>query len=338
MIVLRKFLFIYFLSVFVSPLHADVLFESDVALELQLMGPMWSLVENKEDRKEWPFRLRSNGVELELKVRARGNSRMRVCDFPPLRFNFKKAGTVGTPFEGQDKLKLVTRCNKGDRSENDVLKEYVAYRIFSLLSDISFHVQLVHTTINDTDGRLNDSFNSSYGFVIEPLEHMVTRVNGSLPEIPAVSLGQFDKRQAALVYVFQYLIANTDWSFVTAEDDEHCCHNIEIIKIGSKLLPVPYDFDLAGIVNASYARPDRSVNISRVVTRRYRGFCTDPDILRGALNDITSREKDVLDIISSLPMLSDKEKRKKISYIEKFFRKADDKDKMISLFEKTCHP
>jgi len=167
---------------------------------------------------------------------------------------------------------------------------------------------------------------------------MVLRVNGSLAGVPAVSLGQLDKEQSALVYVFQYLIANTDWSFVTAENDEFCCHNIKLIKIGSKLVPVPYDLDLSGVVNASYARPDLSLYISKVVTRVYRGFCTDPDILRGVLNDITSREKDVLDIISGLPMLTDKEKRKKISYLERFLKKAEDQDKMISLFEKDCHP
>jgi len=335
---LRKFLLIYFVSVFVAPLRADVLFENTSSMEIELTGPMWSLVENKEDRKEWPFRLRSDAVELDLKIRARGNSRMRVCDFPPLRFNFKVADTAGTPFEGQDKLKLVTRCNKGGRSESDVLEEYAAYRIFSLFSDVSFRVQLVHVTNIDTDGRLKESFSSSYGFLIEPLEQMVLRVNGSLAGVPAVSLGQLDKEQSALVYVFQYLIANTDWSFVTAENDEFCCHNIKLIKIGSKLVPVPYDLDLSGVVNASYARPDLSLYISKVVTRVYRGFCTDPDILRGVLNDITSREKDVLDIISGLPMLTDKEKRKKISYLERFLKKAEDQDKMISLFEKDCHP
>jgi len=334
---LRNFWLICFVVVWFTPLHADVLFENPSSMEIELTGPMWSLVENKEERKEWPFKLRSEGVELDLKIRARGNSRMRVCDFPPLRFNFKTADTVGTSFEGQDKLKLVTRCKKGDRSESDVLEEYAAYRIFSLWSEVSFRVQLVHTTNSDTDGRLKESLKSSYGFLIEPLEQMVSRVNGSLSAVPAVSLAQLDQKQAALVYVFQYLIGNTDWSFVTAENDEYCCHNIKLIKIGSKLFPVPYDFDLSGIVNASYARPDPSLRISKVVTRRYRGFCTDKEILREALSDITARENDVLDIINGLPMLTDKDKQKKISYLENFFRKADDKDKMISLFEKSCH-
>lgn len=335
---LRKSLLMYFLSIFIAPLHADVLFESPSSMDIELTGPMWSLIENKEDRKEWPFRLRNDAIELDLQVRARGNSRMRVCKFPPLRFNFKTSDMVGTPFEGQDKLKLVTRCKKGSRSGNDVLEEYAAYRIFSLFSDVSFRVQLVNMTYIDTDGRLDQSFSNSNGFLIEPVDQLVTRANGSLSEIPGVSLKQLDKKQAALVYVFQYLIANTDWSFITAENEEHCCHNIKLIEIGSKLFPVPYDFDLSGVVNARYAKPDASLRISRVVKRLYRGFCTDTEVLREALITITSREKDVLGIISSLPVLTDKEKQKKISYLESFFRKADDQDKMIGMFEKSCHP
>ena len=335
---LQRILLIFFLTIFIAPLRADMLFENPASMEIELTGPLWSLIKNKKDREEWPFHLRSDAVELDLQVRARGNSRMRVCKCPPLRFNVKIGETVGTPFEGQDKLKLVTSCKKGSRSGNDVLEEYAAYRIFSLFSDVSFRVQLVHMTYIDTDDRLHDDFRNSNGFLIEPLDKMVTRVNGNLSEIPGVSLGQLDKKQAALVYVFQYLIANTDWSFITAENEEHCCHNIKLIKIGSKLFPVPYDFDLSGIVNASYAKPDASLNISRVVKRLYRGFCTDSEVLREALVTIRSREKDVLDIISSLPALTDKEKQKKISYLENFFTKADDEDKMIGLFEKSCHP
>ena len=322
----------------VSPLCVASIFEDQSPLEIELKGPLWSLIDKKEERKEWAFRLLSGQTELDLEVRARGNSRMRVCDFPPLRFNFKEADTVGTPFEGQDKLKLVTRCKKGDRYENDVLEEYAAYRIFSLLSDVSYRVRLVHLTYTDTDGRLNEAFRESYGYLIEPLEQLVSRVRGSLPEIPAVSLKRLDEEQAALVYIFEYLIANTDWSFVTAESDEHCCHNIELVKIDPKIFPVPYDFDLAGLVNAAYAKPDPSLRIKKVSKRVYQGFCTDTEILRGALKDISSKEADVLDIIVGLPVLTEKEKKNRIDYLGKFFNKAGDEDKMIAMFEKRCHP
>jgi hypothetical protein len=326
------------LSVLVSPLCAASLFDDHAALEIKLTGPFGSLIESKEDRLELPFRLRTDGVEFDLQIRARGNSRLRVCDFPPLKFNFRPADTVGTLFEGQHKLKLVTRCKKGDRYESDVLEEYAAYRIFSLLSDVSYRVRLVHLTFNDTDDELKEAYRKSHGFLIEPLEQLVSRVDGSLSELTGISLRQLDENQAALVYVFQYLIANTDWSFVTAEQDEYCCHNIELINIGLMQFPVPYDFDLAGLVNAAYARPDPSLKIKRVSNRLYRGFCTDTDVLRGALASITSKEDEILRVITDLPMLAESEKENRIDYLRSFFKEAREEDKIISKFEKRCHP
>ena len=303
-----------------------------------MTGPLWSLIESKDDRKEWPFSIRTGGTELAIQIRARGNSRLRICDFPPLRFNFNSAETGGTLFEGQDKLKLVTRCKKSERSEVDVLEEYAAYRIFSLLSDVSYRVRLVHLEYKDTDDRLKTAFENSYGFLIEPLEQLVSRSGGSLTGIPAVRLGEIDESQAALVYVFQYLIGNTDWSFVKADSEETCCHNIELVKIGSKQFPVPFDFDLAGLVNATYARPDPSLKITKVRQRLYRGFCTNPDVLRAALDTLSSKEHEILQVVANLPLMSAKDKKKKTGYLQEVFRKADDRDKLIKSFEKNCHP
>lgn len=323
---------------FISPLRAAPLFEDDSTLEIKLEGPLSSLIDNKQERNEWPFHLSTHVHEFDLKVKARGNSRMRICDFPPLRFNFNTNDTPGTPFEGQDKLKLVTRCSKAANSEADVLEEYAAYRIFGLFSDVAYRTRLVHITYRESDGRLKEKYAQSYGFLLETQEQLATRVAGRLSRIPAVSLKRIDENQAALVYIFQYLIANTDWSFVAAENDENCCHNVDLYKIGQKQWPVPYDFDLAGIVNASYAFPDSSLKIKKVRSRLYRGFCTDTKVLRNALHTITSRKEEVLGVISNLPLLTEKAKAKQLTYLDKFFRKAADEDKIISSFEKRCHP
>jgi len=335
---LAKFVLVCLLSGCASQVFAASLFEDNFPLELELTGPLWSLMESKEESSEWPFRLGTDGFELDIQIKARGKSRLRICEFPPLKITFKNTDTAGTLFAGQEKLKLVTRCKKTERAGIDVLEEYAAYRIFSLLSDVSHRVRLVHMTYNDTDGRLNKTYSDSYAFLIEPLDQLVSRVNGSLSGLNAVSLGQINENQAALVYVFQYLIANTDWSFVSPDDDEVCCHNIELIKIGPKQFPVPYDFDLAGMVNASYARPDPSLKIRNVSIRKYRGFCTDTEILRNALISISAKEAEVMNIIANLPALSDQEKSKQSDYLGKFFRQADAQEALISSFERSCHP
>jgi hypothetical protein len=74
--------------------------------------------------------------------------------------------------------------------------------------------------------------------------------------------------QMALAYVFQYLIGNTDFSF-------NQLHNAEIVALpDGRNIPVAYDFDFSGAVNARYATPDPSIKIRRVRDRKFRGYCT----------------------------------------------------------------
>ena len=319
-------------------LHASTLFEEDSPLDLTLTGPVRTLVADKEKRTEMPFSLEIDDHEVEIMVRSRGKSRMRVCDFPPLRLNFEGAETAGTPFEGQGKLKLVVRCRKGDRSEQDVLEEYAAYRIFALLTDVSYRVRLVHITFEDTDDRPVRGYRQSYGFLIEPLEQLASRVGGMVAEVPAVALTWIDDDQAGLGYVFQYLVANTDWSFVAPYEEERCCHNIHLVDINGTLFPVPYDLDLSGLVDAGYAHPDPSLHIKHVTRRLYRGFCTGDEVLREAVAAVTSRQEDILGVVRSLPIDSDKAKTGRINYLRAFFNEAEDGDRIISKFEKYCHP
>ena len=97
------------LLVHVAQSGAASLFEDSAALEVNVTGPFSSLLE-EDDQKELRFVLRANDVSHSIKMRLRGNSRRRVCDFPPLRINFKVDDTAQSIFEGQDKLKLVTHC------------------------------------------------------------------------------------------------------------------------------------------------------------------------------------------------------------------------------------
>jgi len=318
--------------------HASTLFEDDSLLEIGLTGPMGALVADKEKRIEMPFTLAIDGHEFGLKVRSRGKSRIGACVFPPLKLSFETSETAGTPFEGQKKLKLVHRCRKGERSGQDVLEEYAAYRIFALLTDVGYRVRLVRITINDTDGRFDRAYPQSYGFLIEPLEALAARVGGKAAEVPAVALTWMDDPQAALIYVFQYLVANTDWSFVAPYEEERCCHNIDLVDIDGKLFPVPYDFDLTGLVNASYAFPDPSLHIKYVTRRLYRGFCVDGEILREAIGAVTSKRQQILDVIRNLPIDPDKAKADRIDYLQRFFGEAADGDRLILKFEKSCHP
>lgn len=320
----------------VSHVSASSLFEDNTVFEVSLTGPLSSLFEEENDRSELPFILRANGIEHSIKVRVRGKSRRLLCSFPPLRINFVVDDTVQSIFEGENRLKLVTHCRETKSAQLDTLQEYAAYRIFNLISNVSYKVRLLHITYTDTDGRLKEDQIDRYGFLIESESELADRVGGKPAHLTGVSLRTLDSQQAAAVFVFQYLIGNTDWSLVTANEDDTCCHNGDLIDIESVRYYVPYDFDLSGLVNARYARPDPSIGISRVTQRKYRGYCISTDAVKGALSAINSRRVDILDSISQLPGVSQKEIEAMTKYLEQFFVRANDEDKIVKSFERMC--
>lgn len=314
---------------------ASPLFDDTAVLDVALSGPLESVIDDRSDRQERPFLLHVAGREQVVQVRVRGKSRARICRFPPLRLRFAADDTQDSPFSGQGKLKLVTHCGGGRFSETDALEEYAVYRIFNLVSDVSYRVRLLRITWTDTDPGGDEPF-ERYGFLIEPSRSLAARIGGTPVDTDGVQLSALNERQAAAMYVFQYLVGNTDWSLAMAEDDDTCCHNVDLFDVGSEWYAVPYDFDLAGLVNARYARPDQSLRISRVTQRLYRGYCLSREALAGALVDIRGKRSDILGVLDDLPGLSPKDRKSRRSYLERFFDKAENEEKLLRNFEKAC--
>jgi hypothetical protein len=316
---------------------ASPLFDDDAALEVELRGPIAAVIDQKDDRAEFEFELLTGDVSVELKVRARGNSRLRVCSFPPLRFDFpRRSAPSDSVFAGQDRLKLVTHCTTRSRDASNVFDEYLAYRLFNLVSDFSYRVRLLRLTYTDTDERLDPEARERYAFLVESDEELAERTASTALELEGVVYSRLDHDQVDLVYVFQYLIGNTDWSLVTAFTDEFCCHNGDLFEKGGKYFLVPYDFDLAGLVDASYAKPDGSLPIRSVRTRLYRGYCTPRSGLSAALQRILARESAIREIAASVPAPEPRDRERRLEYLDDFFAKAADQESLLDEFERRC--
>jgi hypothetical protein len=259
-----------------------------------------------------------------------------VCDAPPARLNFVKSKTKNTVFAGQDKLKLVTHCHDSDPAQANILQEYSAYKMFSVISDVGYKVRLVQINYSDTEKRLERASIVRYGILIESASELADRVGGKRVEVPGVSLGSLDKQQAAEVFVFHYMIGNTDWSLVAADGSDECCHNSHLFDIDSQRFVVPYDFDLSGLVNAQYARPDPSLGIRRVTTRRYRGYCIPPEAIKDAISAFVERRDDILGVVRQVPSLVENDVKAMEEYLDDFFDQANDVDKLAKSFERRC--
>ncbi len=312
------------------------LFDDDTLLRVTLKGPLRSIIENKNERDELPFFLGVNGRQHPVFLRARGKSRLQLCRFPLLRVRFDESDAGESIFSGQDKLKLVTQCNRNSSARADLIQEYAAYRIFSLLSDVGYRVRLLHIEYIDTGGGKRSGTLERYGFLLESQRELGTRLGATQVHADGVSLSALNERQLALVFIFNYLISNADFSLVTADGADSCCHNGHIFDAAGEWFLVPHDFDLSGLVNAGYARANPRLAVRQVRRRRYGGYCISTDELAGALDTIVAARPEIMRVLDTVPGLQAKERAASKKYLDKFFDRAEEPEELLRYFDKTC--
>jgi hypothetical protein len=254
---------------------APVFFESQNPIEVTLTANIGKLRGDKEGNPPWRSATLSykgsdgSNVTVPLRARTRGIWRLKECEFPPLRLNFTGSTSKGSIFNKLDKPKLVSYCQDRDGYEQYILQEFQLYRIYHVLTPVSHNARLLKFTYADSgDGKVRAR---RYGFLIEEPNAMAARLGGKILEQKGAVGGDLEPYQNALMGVFQYMIGNTDFSV-------NGLHNIELFfTADGNVMPVAYDFDFAGAVNARYAAPDQKLNIQNVRQRVFRGYCNDAD-------------------------------------------------------------
>jgi hypothetical protein len=329
--------------------EAAPLFASHEVLEISLEADFHTIRRedrSDEDSQERPAVMRwtqSDGtVEIQdIQIQTRGNFRLdrRNCDFPPLRLNVKKGQVEGTLFEGQDKLKMVSPCKLGqDYWQQYVLAEYLVYRMFNLLSPMSFRVRPVRVTYSDTSGE-DDEF-TKLAFLIEDNDALATRLGGwKMDWNPDAQFSPIllEKGQAILVDIFQYMIGNTDWSGVQM-------HNMELIHSPPNMYTtVPYDFDFSGIINARYASPDPELGIRGVRDRKFRGLCPD-DLNRtsedyeAVYEEFRQKKEELYDLWRTIEEMDEDRVEQTLDYLEDFYKILNDPRQVQLRLIDQCRP
>jgi hypothetical protein len=269
-----------------EPGEPDPLFQDDSVLEITITAPMKPLLGHRPDEEYLPGTLsytEADGsvVDIDIGIRTRGNYRRqpRVCPFPPLRINIDKSQAQNTLFHKQDKLKLVAHCrDNSERYEQNVIREYLAYRILNTLTEVSYRVRLARVTYIDSEQEDEDRVR--YAFFIEHKDRLSSRLG--LPEIAtsAIQVADLEGAYSDLTSLFQFMIGNTDFSPIAGAEGEDCCHNSTLLgNEGGPVYAIPYDFDMSGLVDAPYAEPNPRFRIKRVTQRLYRGRCAHIDNL-----------------------------------------------------------
>ncbi|SFH19940.1 hypothetical protein [Pontibacter chinhatensis] len=250
-------------------------------------------------------------VEEKLKVKVRGKRRRdpSVCNFPPLQLNFSRKTVQNTIFGKVNKLKLVTHCI----NDEYVLREYLVYKVYNTLTEASFRVRLCRVQYEDQKGRRDTE--TGYAFLIEDDDVMAAR-NGAtvVPEQALVRMDRAETVAMARVAFFQFLIGNTDWSVPYR-------HNIDLLQTDplSAPIPVPFDFDYAGIVGTPYATPPPELGIGSVRQRLFRGY-TFPDEVYAQVRELfNERRRAIYGVYQSFPLLDRRYIRQTTKYLDQFY-------------------
>lgn len=312
------------------------LFAQDDIIEMTLRTDLKALLRDKKDERDYhPIELiytseSGDSINLNAKSRVRGNFRRNMCQFPPLRIKFDSAHVVGTLFEGQNKLKLVTHCNnKKKKFEQYIALEHLIYQTYNLLTDKSFRVRLVKMRYEDTRGKYDPIVR--IGFLIEPIDQVASRLNGVEIETKNLHPNAMHGETVDMLSVFEYMIGNTDWSIPGL-------HNVKIIfdKESNIHLPVPYDFDWCGTINAPYAFPNPTLNLTSIRERIYRGFCKSEEEFQRVFDQFLEKKEPILSLYENSPYLQEKTKADVLKYMNEFFQTLEDPKRLKREFYDKC--
>ena len=305
-------------------------FSDEQPVEMILSSDLKNLVNKKMTKAEQPATVTlrfpdSTTIKEDIRINTRGKFRLENCQMPPILVNFKNNSSPRLRPLG--KLKLVVGCGATNEDEQLIIKEYLAYKMYNMLTDKSFRVRLVKLHYDDTRGKIKPY--AQYGFLLEDVDDMAKRNKCKEIQDIAIQTESTDRKQMTLVALFEYMIGNTDWSVPAF-------HNIKLIQKQEDPLAipiaVPYDLNHTGFVNAAYAVPPEELGIESVKDRLYRGFPRSMEELQETIAIFNAKKKDIYDLINNCPWLNKAARKESINYLDGFYKTIDNKNSVRHLF------
>lgn len=270
-------------------------------------------------------------LEKEMRLKARGMFRRNHCSLAPFWLDIKKTDLQTGELKGIDRIKIVTHCKGGHAYEEYVLKEYLCYKIYNIISPVSFRARLVRMTYVDT-GRKNKT-TEGWAFMIEPQEMLAQRLDAVEIKRDDLSTSLLRPWEMDILAVFQFMIGNVDYSIFGSQ-------NIKFLGLpgygSAGYSPVPYDFDYTGLVDTYYAIPSEFTGINSVRDRYYLGPCREVSSYEAAIEHVQQLRDDILQVIRDFEYLDEKHKDEVIDYLEEYFELSENKRSLISSFQRTC--
>ncbi len=268
---------------------------------------------------------------IPVEVRTRGHFRRLKgnCAYPPLMIQFSAdSAHLTSVFREQKKLKLVMPC----KDDQYVVREWLAYQLYNLVTPKSFKARLVSMTLDDE--KSDKKSPSFYGILLEEENQMAKR-NLVVAVERKIKPMQTRTDDFLTMAVFEYLIGNTDWSVQYQQ-------NIKLLAADSTAYPpvaVPYDFDHAGIVDAPYAYPAEELRMTSVRERRYRGYCVQEiKAFESTIARYNQLKPDIYRTYTGCHLLDKKYVQSTVQYLDEFYATINDPKLWQKEFAYPCDP
>ena len=262
-----------------------------------------------------------NGEEItsKIKIKPRGKFRRKICDFPTVKLNFSKKALKAEGMAKFDDYKLVTHCLK-DKKESDenVLREYLVYKMYNVLSENSFRVQYLNITYIDNQNKYPKI--KRKGFLIEDTGELANRIDAKVYGEIRLPIDSFNLEQYNFVALFQYMVGNVDWKVTPFSK------NIKVMKAATqdKHEVIPYDFDFSGVVQTSYTRLAEHIGQKNARQRIFLGHINDPKDLNANIALFQSKKEELLEYIDNFELLAKPSRKNIKKYIESFYKDIAD--------------
>lgn len=292
----RKYsLFFILLILFTGSFAQNVpLFRTHEPLELRATGSIKSIKKKSNDSTlvagKFQYKQDSLWITVPVQTRVRGNYRLKNCYFPPLKLKFKKGDVAGSVFEGNKTLKLVVPCQTLSSKNNLIRREYLCYQFYQVLSPYFFKTRLARLELTEVSRKKPRNY-TLLTFFVEDNSMVAKRSEAKVTKVKGIHPALFDEKQSIRNDYFQYMIGNADWSAVYQ-------HNSNTLIVQGKYIPLSYDFDMAGFVNAPYAEANPpTLGTGNPRERVYRGFCKSKSAMEEIRKEFLEREGTLLAII-----------------------------------------
>ena len=207
--------------------------------------------------------------------------------------------------------------------------------MLNLMTEASYRVRWLTVTYQNLQGK---KLRTHAAFLIEHKNRVADRLNLLPVDEQRINRTELDPTHATRAALFNYFIGNADFSIVAATEGS-CCHNAESYFALITNLPMFPSF-MISIHQVTWMRPTRSLlsklDLRNVRQRIYRGFCTDPEVLDGVLDEFRDKREALFAVAAETEYVGKRSARKGVSYLTDFYSVIDNPKRLKKKIIEVC--